>query len=155
RGGAKLAVVTERPTALDGGATEVTRYAPGGLGELLDALGRGVERRRGAKAREEALGPASVIRDAERVVVVYGERAAASGLLALADALELAGRDGCGLLEVPDEANARGLREVGCVSNAGPGLGETASGKDSAAIRESLASGELSSVLLLNSDPVR
>ncbi len=107
------------------------------------------------KAREEALGRASVIRDADNVVVVYGERCATPELLALAEALGIAGKDGSGLLEVPEEANARGLREVGCVSNAGPGLGEAKRGRAAAGICEGLSEGELSSLLLLNSDPVR
>ena len=37
-GGARLVVASERPTALDGGAEETLRYAPGGAGELLRAL---------------------------------------------------------------------------------------------------------------------
>ena len=37
-------------------------------------------------------------------------------------------RGGSGLLEVPDVANARGLRETGCLPDAGPGLTETEAG---------------------------
>ena len=42
RGGAKLLVASERPTALDGGAAEAVRYAPGEAaftGALAAALG--------------------------------------------------------------------------------------------------------------------
>ncbi len=38
RNGAKLAVATDRPTALDGGAQAVTRYAPGNAGPFLSEL---------------------------------------------------------------------------------------------------------------------
>ena len=37
-------------------------------------------------------------------------------------ALGLAGKERSGLLEVPEAANARGLREAGCLPDAGPGL---------------------------------
>ena len=50
RNGARLAVATERPTALDGGAAAATRYAPGDaalfLSELAACLRRGQRRRR-------------------------------------------------------------------------------------------------------------
>ena len=36
--------------------------------------------------------------------------------------------DGAGLLEVPEAANGRGLREVGCLPTAGPGFAEVAAG---------------------------
>ena len=75
-------------------------------------------------------------RDAEDVIVVWGERigrgesgpAAIEGLLGLAEGLGMSGKEGSGLLEVPDVANARGLREVGCLPDAGPGLTETEAG---------------------------
>ncbi len=155
RNGARLAIASDRPTALDGGATEVARYAPGQSSGLLEALARGVERKRGAKEREQALDLAPVLRDAQRPIVVCGERVAGPELLALLDALEVSGKDGCGLLLVPEEANARGLREVGCLPNAGPGLSETGTGKAAAEIRTALTEDGLSSMLLVNSDPVR
>ncbi len=72
RNGARLAVATERPTALDGGAAATARYAPGGatsfLAELAAALRGGGE------------GPAAEIaealRGAESIVVLWGERIA-------------------------------------------------------------------------------
>ncbi|MGH2852387.1 MAG: molybdopterin-dependent oxidoreductase, partial [Solirubrobacteraceae bacterium] len=80
----------------------------------------------------------------------------AAGLLALADALGLDGRDGAGLIGVPDAANGRGLRESGVLPNAGPGLAETAStGLDAPGIATALASGELDAVYLLAVDPLR
>ena len=52
-------------------------------------------------------------------------------------------RIGPGLLEVPEESNARGLREVGCLPGAGPGLAPAAGGRDSAEIKEGLAAGDV------------
>jgi NADH-quinone oxidoreductase subunit G len=157
RGGARLVVATERPTALDGGAVTVHRYAPGDATSVLPAL-----------ADDD------VLRDAERVVVVWGERitregeAALRALLDLAGALDLAGKDDSGLLEIPDLANARGLREAGCLPDAGPGLAETRFtlgppqgpnvnlvGKSTEEIREALESGELEALILFGVDPLR
>ena len=93
-----------------------------------------------------------MLRDAERVVVIWGERigregeAAVTALLDVAVALGLAGKDGSGLLEIPELANARGLREAGCLPDAGPGLIEPAvasrdsSSSDAAAPANSAAS---------------
>jgi NADH-quinone oxidoreductase subunit G len=144
RNGARLAVATERPTALDGGAEAIHRYTPGNAVSILSEL-----------AEDDGL------RDAEKVVVVWGERigregpAAIQALLDLAATLDLAAVDGSGLLEVPDFANARGLREVGCLPDAGPGLSETAAGKDTEEIRAALESGEIKSILLFGVDPLR
>ena len=130
RNGAKLAVATERPTALDGGAEAAARYAPGGatgfLAELADCLGarhRGWHRASGGRGpprrreRRDRLGRADRPRG----------RGSATALLDVAAALDLAGKDGSGLLEVPELTNARGLREAGCLPDAGPGLSETRS----------------------------
>ena len=71
---------------------------------------------------------ADVLRSAGRVVVIWGDRiaregdSAVSALLDVASALELDSKEGSGLLEVPELANARGLREAGCLPDAGPGL---------------------------------
>ncbi len=53
-----------------------------------------------------------------------GDRGSQSGqaLLAVADALGIAGKAESGLIGIPAETNGRGLREVGCVSGLGPGL---------------------------------
>ncbi len=152
RNGARLAVATERPTALDGGAEVVARYAPGGTGAFLTELTAGTG---------EASPVAELLRDAKSVVVVWGERigregeSAIAALLDVVAALDLAGTDGSGLLEIPDATNARGLREVGCLPDAGPGLTETAAGKDTEAIRAALESGELKSIVLFGVDPLR
>jgi NADH-quinone oxidoreductase subunit G len=158
RNGARLVVATERPTALDGGAETVARYAPGGatlfLAKLAAALRLGGE---GGAAAEAA----DSLRNAEQVAIVWGERIGSEGegairaLLDVSSALGLAGKDGAGLLEVPDLANARGLREVGCLPDSGPGFDETAAGKSSEEIRAALESGELKSLLLFGADPLR
>ena len=73
---------------------------------------------------------AQILRDAGDVVVVWGERVVCGGrgvqagqaLLAVADALGIAGKAESGLIGIPAETNGRGLREVGCVPGLGPGL---------------------------------
>ncbi len=168
RNGAKLIVATDRPTALDGGARAVSRYAPGNatlfLSELAATLHNPADGpQSGDMGRFEARRQevAEVLAGAERVVVVWGERIAREGdaamaaLLDVASALDLAGKDGSGILEVPDFANARGLREVGCLPDAGPAFSETATGRSTEEIRAALESGELNSILLFGADPLR
>jgi NADH-quinone oxidoreductase subunit G len=65
-------------------------------------------------------------------VVIWGERVVCGGrgfqagqaLLAVADALGLAGKPESGLIGIPAETNGRGLREVGCAAGLGPGLAD-------------------------------
>jgi NADH-quinone oxidoreductase subunit G len=167
RGGARLAIATERPTALDGGAEAIARYAPGAgahfLGELAAAVGG---------AENVATPLAETLRGATKVVVLWGERVARDGdgataLLDLAAALKTGVNEGAGLLEIPDTANARGLREAGCLPDAGPGLGSSQAfdvqgtqnsqldGKATEEIRAALESGELSGLILFGADPLR
>ena len=165
RAGTSLAVASARPTALDGGAAEVARYAPGDaaafLADLAVALGKRAASAAPRAYREQADAVASVLGDAEDVVVVWGgglagdRRGALLQLLAVSRALGLAEGEGSGLLEVPGETNARGLREVGCLPNAGPGYAETRRGSDAPRIRAKLEAGDLEAVILLNADPVR
>jgi NADH-quinone oxidoreductase subunit G len=145
RHGLKLVVASARPTALDGGAEEVERFAPGNAHSFsLD----------GDSGR--------VLRDAGRVVVVYGERvvsghgadAAASSLLTLAKELNL-DKKGSGLIEIPSGANGRGLAEVGCLPGIGPGLAGAGEGRTAEEIREALESGELEALILWEADPIR
>jgi NADH-quinone oxidoreductase subunit G len=99
----------------------------------------------------------------EELVILWSERFAAGAqgaervraLLDLAGELRLAEIDGAGLLEVPANANGRGMREAGFLPNAAPGLraaGET--GRDTNAIAGALAGGELSALYLLHVDPL-
>jgi NADH-quinone oxidoreductase subunit G len=155
RNGAKLVVATERPTALDGGAEAIARYAPGQgahfVSELAGAIG----------GTENVASPvAETLREAEKVVVIWGERigredGAAEALLDVASAAGMAGTEGAGLLEIPDTTNARGLREAGCLPDAGPGLVETAAGMSTEEIRAGLESGEISALILFGADPLR
>ncbi|HEX4464328.1 MAG TPA: NADH-quinone oxidoreductase subunit NuoG [Solirubrobacterales bacterium] len=154
RNGARLVVATERPTALDGGAEAIARYAPGQaayfVGELTKAVG-------GADTIATPL--AESLRDAGKVVVVWGERNGAEGtdaLPALADALGVAGTEGAGLLEIPEATNARGLREAGVLPDASPGLAALAlQGKGTEEIRQALIDGELDGLILVGVDPLR
>ena len=107
---------------------------------------------------------AAVLRDAPEVVVIFGERVAhgargkqaVDALLAVAGALGVGDTDGAGMIEVPDAANGRGLREVGCMPNLGPGLADAPdAGRGAAEIGRALDEGELSSLLLVGADPLR
>jgi NADH-quinone oxidoreductase subunit G len=183
RNGVRLAVATDRPTPLDGGAAAIARYAPGSaasfLTSLADALrtpaiAGGPSSEHSAPEPRSEEGPAAVaevLRAAGPVVIVWGERIAREGeravnaLLDVATALDLGGKEGAGLLEVPELANARGLREAGCLPDAGPGLtkaaltsaenANAARGKGTEEIREALVSGEIESLILFGVDPVR
>jgi NADH-quinone oxidoreductase subunit G len=154
--GARLAIATERPSALDGGAEETARYAPQTAEAFLQALGAEL----GVEGRERA--PGELGADAERIagalkpgetVIVW----AGVDPGALADCARALGlhADGAGLIEVPEVANGRGLREVGCLPIAGPGLSEASQGLEAAGIRDGLADGSLEAALLVNADPVR
>ena len=163
RGRAHLMVASERPTALDGGAAEAVRYAPGDAASFVKALAAAV----GADGydadgpfTEEAAAIADVLRDAPDQTIIWGERlwrspGAVEALLAIARQLEMHQRIGPGLLEVPEESNGRGLREVGCLPGAGPGLAPREGGRRAAQIKDGLASNELGFLLVANADPVR
>ncbi len=169
RNGARLTVATERPTALDGGAEAIARFAPGGAGDFVVDLAAAV-----AGEENVATPLAESLRDAGSVIVIWGERAlregddAAAALLGLAAALGVEGTEGAGLLEIPDATNARGLREAGVLPDAGPGLSEARSasttqsvgnapldGMATEEIRAALISGELTGLVLFGADPLR
>jgi NADH-quinone oxidoreductase subunit G len=163
RNGTRLALATERPTTLDGGADAIARYAPGEgahfLSELSAALGGGenVATPLADALRESGVGG----EEPKKVVLVWGERVlrdagGAAALLGLADALGVAAAEGAGLLEIPELANARGLRESGCLPDAGPGLTAAAgSGKATEEIRTALIDGELDTLVLFGANPLR
>jgi NADH-quinone oxidoreductase subunit G len=163
RSRAKLMVASERPTALDGGADEAVRYAPGdapafvrGLAGALGADGYDTD----GPFKREAEDIAKVLRDAPDQTIVWGERlwrspGAVEALHACMHALDMHKRIGPGLLEVPEESNTRGLREVGCLPSARPGLQPAGAGRASAQIKEGLADHEIGAMLLVNADPVR
>jgi NADH-quinone oxidoreductase subunit G len=154
RNGTRLAVATERPTALDGGAEAIACYAPGQaayfIGQLTEAVGG---------AENIATPLAESFRDADKVVVLWGERIGDHGtleLVRLADALHLSGTTGAGLLEIPEATNARGLREAGVLPDGGPGLAPLAvQGRGVEEIRQGLIDGEIDGVILVGVDPLR
>ena len=172
RRGVKLAVATSRPSSLDANAAAVARFAPGAgeafVAALNAALGGGgvvSELAAAAGASEESVTAiADLLRDAgEDIVIVWGERLthgrraafAARALLNVAGRVIRRDHAGAGLLEVPSTSNGRGLREVGVLPTAGPGLREADAGHDAAAIAEAAAAGELTALYLLHVDPLR
>ena len=168
RNGAKLAVATERPTALDGGARVVERVLPGGDASFLPGL---IESLRGGPGSGPKADIGDLLREAENVVVVYGGSYAESEthgpeLIELAAELGFAEKHGSGFLEVPATTNARGLREVGCIPDAEPGLAPVElhtntdewrlqGGWTTEAIRRGLERGEVKGLLLFGVDPLR
>ncbi len=162
----KLAVATSRPSSLDPIAAATARFAPGHVAGLLAGLsgaltGGDLDALAGAAGctPAELGGLAGALSGAEEIVVLYGERllvAGADRLLHLAGQLGVGATDGAGLIGIPDGANGRGLREVGVLPNAGPGLAPPpAPGRDAAGIAQGLAERELEAVYLLGVDPVR
>jgi NADH-quinone oxidoreductase subunit G len=113
-------------------------------GASLDELARSARASEGfipGRARTNGSAPAAgdavravaqVVRDAGDVVIIWGERViagergaqAGQALLAVADALGIAGKAESGLIGIPAEANGRGLREVGCAPGMGPGFSD-------------------------------
>ena len=162
RNGVRLAVATDSPTSLDRRADAARRYLPGGAADFIADLSaeiRSAGSASGAQA-EAAASVADELRDAEDVVVVWGERlwsepGAVSALLDLADALGIDKVETSGLIEVPSEANGRGLREVGCLPGAGAGLSDAPNGPGVVEISQGLSDGSLETILLADSDPVR
>ncbi len=166
RSRAKLVVATSRPSSLDPSASAVIRFAPGMadavLGELAAAFdsprgGAGFAARGGAR-QEDVRSAAEALRDADDVVIVWGERVAhaergrygVEALLALAGALELDVRRESGMIEVPAGTNGRGLREVGCAPRLAPGLKDAdASGMSASEI----ARADLRALMLVHVEP--
>jgi NADH-quinone oxidoreductase subunit G len=230
RFGARLAIASSRPTALEGGATEVLRFAPGTGEALVRALQKalleiengappsGANEREGEPRQDAAPGAtphdrpaepeagaageptgqevlegqsrlarflaqhslerlaelaevevqdlrdtAALLTEADNVLVIWGERlgggerdaAALRSLVDLALILGLDAAAGSGLLEIPAQANGRGLREVGCVPGLGPGLTEADEGMSAHEIRAAAAGGGLGALYLLHVDPLR
>src|SRR4051812_9804014 len=77
RGNARLMVASERPTALDGGAAEAIRYAPGDAASFVNALA-GALGAEGYDAEgpfeKEAAAIAEVLDDAPDQTIIWGER---------------------------------------------------------------------------------
>jgi len=157
RNGVKLVIASARPSALDPNAAEIVRHAPGAEAEFLDGLRAALAGGSGDAGVGEL---AYLLSDGgEDIVILWSERIgadAASILLAIAEQLGLAGRDGAGLLEVPSGANGRGLREAGVLPDAGPGFATPPlSGRSATEIARAATDGELTALYLLQTDPLR
>jgi NADH-quinone oxidoreductase subunit G len=162
----KPAVRSEAAPSADGSAAGRNAAPLQGQAELLRFLSQqsldDLASRAGVEA-DDLRDAASLMADANSIVILYGERIGhgergAGALTALADLAMLAGVDGgasSGLIEVPLGTNARGLREVGCLPNIGPGLADTTTGLAAADIAEAAAGGELRALYLLHCDPQR
>src|SRR4051812_42703149 len=172
RQGCQVVVATSRPSSLDQNAASTLRFAPGAgeaaIAALTAALGsdpQGSDPERAGAAEGEIQRAARILRETEGPTVIlwserlaHGarERQAIARLLQLAQRLDLAGADGAGMIEIPSGANGRGLREVGCVPNMGPGLADAAErGQNAGQIAEALAQGELTGLILFQADPLR
>jgi NADH-quinone oxidoreductase subunit G len=162
--GALFAAALNAALSHDPTAEELAREAgaePAAVRELVALLTGAGDGAAGASGDDGTPPREIVIVWAERLTAGPNAAAGAIALLALADSLGMIGTDGAGLLEVPAFTNGRGLREVGVLPNAGPGLSEPtgASGettaRDARAIAEGLAAGELSALYLLHCDPLR
>ena len=154
----KLAIASARPSSLDTNAALSLRFAPGGgpaSAADLAAAARGERDRTDADARAlfEVL---DLLQGAGEDIVIVGSERVGGALAALADALGLRDRAGAGLLVVPANANGRGLREVGVLPDAGPGLAPVAqAGMHAAQMAEAGARGELTALWLMGVDPLR
>jgi NADH-quinone oxidoreductase subunit G len=164
-----------RPSTLDANAHGLVRYAPGAaeaaIGALATAIGdrnadlNDLAGRSGADA-DSLRDAAAALADADGpVVVLWGERLshgprgkqAVGALIQLARRLGLADTDGSGLIEVPEGANGRGLREVGAVPNMRPGFAEPTietPGKSAPEIAAAMGD-ELTTLVLFGADPLR
>ena len=107
---------------------------------------------------------ASLMVESEKTVVIWGERAgygrygdnALKGISNIAMLIGLDGQNAGGLLEVTAGTNSRGLRDVGCLPNLGPGLIQVpATGLSASEIPSALQDGKIGAVYLLHSDPLR
>jgi NADH-quinone oxidoreductase subunit G len=160
RNGARLVVASSRPSTLDPAARAALRFAPGAAEAALAALAAALgspraseasldelaRRAGGAGGTDAVRAAADLLRDAGDVVVIVGERVfggergapAGEALLAVADALGIAGQAESGLIAIPAETNGRGLREVGCSPGLEPGLADAAAPGDPDSARGAL-----------------
>jgi NADH-quinone oxidoreductase subunit G len=169
----KLAVATPRPSSLDANATITVRYAPGGEAAFVSALAAalfggevdGPALSAGAHG-DDVRALAELLRtNGDDVVILYGQRILRGGaqvapsLVKIAGALNVSGRDGAGLLAIPDATNGRGIAEAGFLPGRGPGYvphaGAQDRARDAAGIADGLLDGSLTGLYLLHTDPVR
>src|SRR4051812_29804323 len=175
RAGTQVIVANSRPGTLDANAGALVRYAPGAAEATLAALATAVAgpstdlsdfaRRSGADADSLRQAAAALANVEGPIVVLWGERLshgargkqAVAALIQLARGLGLAGVEGSGLIEVPEGANGRGLRELGAVPNMRPGFAEPTldtPGRSAPEIAAALGE-ELTTLVLFGADPLR
>ncbi|MEH3052394.1 MAG: NADH-quinone oxidoreductase subunit NuoG [Patulibacter minatonensis] len=168
----QLSVASARPSALDPRATHSIRYAPGGGEAFLKALaaalsdgdvatpaaaaGLEVDQITALAATLTAAGEDRVILYGDTLLQGAGADEAARALLRVAESLAITdGNDGSGLLGIPASTNGRGLREVGVLPDAGPGLRAVATpGRDLPGLVEGLGDGSLTGLLAVGVDPI-
>ena len=162
RNGVKLAVATDSPNTLDRRAHATGRYLPGDAASFIAALTSEIRSEGSAQGSyaQAASVVAAQLRDAEDAVVIWGESlwsepGAVAALIELSDALDLAGTETSGMIEIPSETNGRGLREVGCLPGTGPGLSDAPDGPGVTEIGSRLRDDSLEVVVLADADPVR
>ena len=149
----KLVVASARPSSLDSGAALSLRYAPGGGPAFAADLAAAA---RGEAVADEVREVLDLLRSAGEDLVIVASERVGGALATLADALGLRDRPGAGLLVVPSSANGRGLREVGVLPDAGPGLAPVAQpGMHAADMAEAGARGQLTALWLMGVDPLR
>ena len=162
RNGARLAVATERPTALDGGAEAIARYAPGEAA----ALPRRARPARcgGAENGADAASPRVLRGRRARSSIVWGERIGREGEGAVDGPARRSpppstspSKEGSGLLEVPESPTpAACARPAACPTPARASSRDRTRGQvDTEEIRAALESGELKALLLFGVDPLR
>ncbi len=157
RNGAKLVVATERPTALDGGAEAIARYAPGQaahfVSELASAIGGERERRHARSPRPCATPARSSSSGASGSPASDG---AAEALLEVAEG-DWHGRaptaPACSKSPTPPTPAACARRAAS--PTPARASAETAAGKSTEEIRSALISGELTGLILFGVDPLR
>ena len=167
RNGVKLAVATDRPSALDPSAARRCASPPAAAPSSRRARRRAARRGRGraaaAAAPTSSRGARATLRDGgEEVVILYGERLLDGG--AARRCSRSPTRSGSpratapGCSASPTRANGRGLREAGVLPERRPGLADAppAGGLDAAGDRRGAARAASSTALyLLGVDPLR
>ena len=138
---AALATALGSPRTSGFGLEELTRKAGVERGFIPGQTRAATDGAAAATSADAVRAAADVLRDSGDVVVVWGERVcagergrqAAEALIALAGALRLAWKPESGLIGIPAGTNGRGLREVGCAPDLGPGLRDADAQADAAA----------------------
>jgi NADH-quinone oxidoreductase subunit G len=162
-----LAVATARPSSLDPNAKLSLRYAPGGEEAFVTALAAAVfggeldgpAEAAGADAEALRALAAQLRSGGSDIVVLVGSSMLHGGatepLLKLLRGLNLADRDGAGVIVVPQAANGRGLAEVGVLPGSGPGFAPAPAGRDAEGIARAAVAGDLRGLYFAHVDPLR